>query len=433
MGLVTRAREVINNIFRKNNKPSRSSLTSWFPSFTSGVSKDTALQNHAAIYGAINRKSNAIGQMPIKLHRKKDGKRIQVDDYRAELVGARPEINRSAFIFWRTIEAMKEIYGNAYAFIERDIDGEIIQLKLLDPKSVKPFENEDDNNELYYKVSTKKGIIAIHHMDILHFPSIYSSGYEGISFIEALSNQLNLNKTTQETAKSQAENSLKVSGVIKLATNLKKEARELYKNELKEMYSKGWNSVLVLENGVDYQQIRFDVQDLKLLENNKITIQQVSMTSGVPLFMLSEMDGAKYGSIEHQNIHFVQSCISPDAIMIEQELNYKLLSPKERKDGMYFKFNINALVRGDMKTRADYYNKMTPIAGMTPNKIYELEDMEDIGPLGDRPLVSLNYTFLDTLENHERIKKQSKGGEGNGEGKQTGNGTEDISNKKPSS
>lgn len=391
------------------NDPKIMSAGNW-GSLLSKTTKDTAINTHSAVYGVVNRKSNAIAVLPLKLYQKKDGKRTQLNNDLWNLVSNSPQTNRTAFLYWRTIEAMKEIYGNAYSYIDRDAEGNIRQLVLLDPLKVEPYEAQEDNYELYYKVYTSQGIVCVHHMDMLHFPSIYGKGYKGISFIDSLSTQLDLTKTTVETAKSQADNSLKVSGTIKLASNLSDDSIKLYQQQFREMYAGGWNTVLVLDAGADYTPLKFDIQDLKLLETHKVTAQQIAMASNVPPFMLGVMDGAKYNNIEHQNIDFVQSCMLPDCVLIEQELNKKLLTKKQFQDGMYFKFNLNALLRADMGTRAEYYAKMIPIAGLTVNEIRALEDFEGIGEIGDRPLTTLNLTFLDTLDKHERLK----GGEENG-------------------
>lgn len=394
----------------KLTDPKIMSMANW-GSLLGKSNKDTAISTHSAVYGVVNRKSNAIAILPLKLYKKSDNKRTQINNDLSTLVSISPQANRTAFLYWRTIEAMKEIYGNAYSYIDRDINGKIKQLVLLDPLKVEPYECEADNYELYYKVYTNKGVISVHHMDMLHFPSIYGKGYKGISFIDSLSVQLELTKTTVATAKSQADNSLKVSGTIKLASNLNDEAIELYQQQFREMYAGGWNTVLVLDAGADYTPLKFDVQDLKLLETHKVTAQQVAMASNIPPFMLGVMDGAKYNNIEHQNIDFVQSCMLPDCVLIEQELNKKLLTSKQILDGMYFKFNLNALLRADMGTRADYYAKMIPIAGLTVNEIRALEDFEGIGEIGDRPLTTLNLTFLDTLDQHERLKGGDKSGD----------------------
>ncbi len=120
--------------------------------------------------------------------------------------------------------------------------------------------------------------------------------------------------------------------------------------------------------------------------------------------MLGETDG-KYANMEHQTIDFVQNCIAPEVVLIEQELNKKLLNEQQIKDGYYFKFNVNALMRADMTTRAQFYREMVSMGAMTLNEVRSLEDLESYGEIGERPVISLNYSYLDTLDQHERIFK----------------------------
>ena len=59
----------------------------------------------------------------------------------------------------------------------------------------------------------------------------------------------------------------------------------------------------------------------------------------------------------------------------EQELNRKLLTPVERRRGWYFKFNTNALLRGDMKTRGEFYFKGIRSGWFKPNEVRAYEDL----------------------------------------------------------
>lgn len=45
---------------------------------------------------------------------------------------------------------------------------------------------------------------------------------------------------------------------------------------------------------------------------------------------------------------------------------------------------------------------------MTINEVRALEELNGIGELGDKHYASLNYTTLETLEKHERIRTDDK-------------------------
>ena len=57
---------------------------------------------------------------------------------------------------------------------------------------------------------------------------------------------------------------------------------------------------------------------------------------------------------------------------IEHRLAKSLLSEESNQ---YFKFNANALLRGDIKSRAEFYTKLQQAGALSPNEIRELEDM----------------------------------------------------------
>ena len=51
-----------------------------------------------------------------------------------------------------------------------------------------------------------------------------------------------------------------------------------------------------------------------------------------------------------------------------------LLSEQERKDGHYFKFFTQALLRGATKDRGEFYQTLYNVGALNPNEIRELED-----------------------------------------------------------
>lgn len=67
-----------------------------------------------------------------------------------------------------------------------------------------------------------------------------------------------------------------------------------------------------------------------------------------------------------------------------------------------------AELRGDFKTRADWYRAMRELGPFSANDILALEDMPDV-PGGDERYASLNYVPL-SLWRELSIKRNDKGG-----------------------
>ena len=375
--------------------------------FYSGY-KEKLLEIHSLIYAVVDRKSKAIAQLPLRLYKNdtvKENKcvfkrKIVVNNDISYIFDIAPNNNMTPYIFWRTVTAQKETYGNAYVYIKRNNIGEVVELNILDPSKVSIY--LDELGEVYYKPYNDKNIY-LHNLDILHFSSIYVSGYKGISFLECLRTQLNFKENVIKMNSEQMEKSIKAGATLKLPSNLSMDKMKEYKEQFEKSYSQGFNGLIVLDSGMIFEQIKYDVNDLKQSDINKITAKEVSSVSGLPLFMLGEGESSRYVNMEHQTIDFIQNCIAPEVVLIEQELNRKLLSEQQIKEGYYFKFNINALMRSDMSSRSKFYREMVSMGAMTLNEVRSLEDLESYGEIGERPVISLNYSYLDTLDKHQRI------------------------------
>ena len=375
--------------------------------FYSGY-KEKLLEIHSLIYAVVDRKSKAIAQLPLRLYKNdtvKENKcvfkrKIVVNNDISYIFDIAPNNNMTPYIFWRTVTAQKETYGNAYVYIKRNNIGEVVELNILDPSKVSIY--LDELGEIYYKPYNDKNIY-LHNLDILHFSSIYVSGYKGISFLECLRTQLNFKENVIKMNSEQMEKSIKAGATLKLPSNLSMDKMKEYKEQFEKSYSQGFNGLIVLDSGMIFEQIKYDVNDLKQSDINKITAKEVSSVSGLPLFMLGEGESSRYVNMEHQTIDFIQNCIAPEVVLIEQELNRKLLSEQQIKEGYYFKFNINALMRSDMSSRYKFYREMVSMGAMTLNEVRSLEDLESYGEIGERPVISLNYSYLDTLDKHQRI------------------------------
>jgi hypothetical protein len=69
----------------------------------------------------------------------------------------------------------------------------------------------------------------------------------------------------------------------------------------------------------------------------------------------------------------------------EEELSYKLLSPREISQGYHFKFNVAVILRADLATQIDTLSKGVSNFIYTPNEARAMLDLE-AKPGGDKLL-----------------------------------------------
>jgi HK97 family phage portal protein len=139
---------------------------------------------------------------------------------------------------------------------------------------------------------------------------------------------------------------------------------------------------------MQYKPIQLRPDEAQFLATRRFSILEIARIFRVPPHKLGDLERATFSNIEHQSIEFLTDTINPIAIKIEQELNRKLIFEDE-KGRSYFEHNTNGLLRGDAKTRAEYYAKLFSIGAITQNEIRRRENMNDIGG-GDVLFVPMN-------------------------------------------
>ncbi|MBW2365984.1 MAG: phage portal protein, partial [Deltaproteobacteria bacterium] len=114
---------------------------------------------------------------------------------------------------------------------------------------------------------------------------------------------------------------------------------------------------------------------------------------------------SNYNNLEQENASYVDSCLMHWIVRWESAISQQLLTEVERKSGLFFEFVVQGLLRGDSQARAEYYNKIFQVGGITPNQIRAKENMNPIEG-GDESFVMLNMVPLTMAK--ENIEKQAE-------------------------
>ncbi len=343
-------------------------FTSWIGRTFWGIDNSTLATNET-IFSVITRLSNSLASLPLKLYRNYDIASNQA----ADILINGPNANMTSFEFIRNLETIRNEKGNSYALIERDIRGQVARLTPLNPDYVEPV-FDTDTGDLWYQVIGNKGTYYFHNMDILHFKHIIGSGgIKGISPLKVLTNTNDFDKAVRDFSLKEMQ-SAPNSFILKYAANVDMEKRQRVIDDFKRFYQDN-GGILFQEPGVEIDPIERKFIAADIFTSERITRSRVANVFNVPAHMLNDSEGQSYSSMEQLMREFVQLTLMPIVRQYEQEFNRKLLSPAERQDGFYFKFNVNALLRGDTATQSDYYMKGIRTGWLKPNEVRQLEDL----------------------------------------------------------
>lgn len=150
-----------------------------------------------------------------------------------------------------------------------------------------------------------------------------------------------------------------MSGVFKYPSTLNPDAYQRLKKDLMAQAVGLHNAhvPLLLEGGMTYERISIPPEDAQFIATRKFQKTEIATIYGIPPHMIADLERATNNNIEHQGMGFVQYCLLPYLVRIEEEFNRKLLRDDEFSD-YYFLFGLNGLLRGDAKTRSEYYKNM---------------------------------------------------------------------------
>lgn len=356
---------------------------------------DYTLQNSELIFSAVSRRANALSAMPIQLYR---GAR-QVKNDLNDILNAEPNAATTSCQLIKTLEACCCTEGNSYALKELDTDGRLIGLRAADPLRIRPI-LETDSGEMWYKITPESGKeYYLHGFYVIHVPFISANGIVGVNPVRVLLNTLSYNDEIQSFSMSQLKKGVNAQIVVEAPANLGEDQRADTIGVLQETYRTTGGNILFLESGLKANALNMSPVDSKLFEVEKISRSKVAMVYNIPPHLLGDYSDVSFSSQEQQMLEFLMLTMLPIVTAYEQEFNRKLLTREDRKRGMRFKFDMDAILRADAKTRAEVHQISVRGGFEMPNEA-RADYGKDSVPEGNKLLVARDLTTLEYLVGH---------------------------------
>ena len=364
------------------------------------VTEDTAL-TFAAVYRAIVLRGDTIGSLPVHVFENgTDGKKSIVRDHPvAFLLGREPNERQTAFTFKQTAQGHHDLYGNAYAQIRLDQRGEPMTLDLLDPSKTEVIQK---GRNLYYKskedVDGKEIDKVYPSHQIVHIPNYGKTGLVGRGVISNASESIGGAMAQQKFGSRFFKNNAQPSGLLTSQNATDTQAQQSKDAWKKANSGSDQAGTAVLRGDWKYDTITIPPEQAQFLQSREFSVVEVARWFGVEPHLLFDLRRSNYNSIEQQSIEFAVYTIMGIVKRWEQELDRKLFSIDDRKANRYYtKFNINALLRADIKSRGEWYRTLVQNGIMKINEVRALEDMNEIDE-GDISFIQKNMQPLRQAE-----------------------------------
>ena len=377
-------------LFRSRDKPQNSYHFSGWP-FVFGksaagakVNEFTAMQT-TAVYACVRILAESIAGLPLHVYEYRGNGKERVPGHPLYfLLHDSPNPEMTSFIFRETAMIHLLLWGNSFSQIIRDGMRRVVGLYPLLPNRMSV--DRDEHGELVYTYTPmsdsnpnlKSGqSIKLRREDVLHIPGLGFDGLVGYSPIAMARNAVGMTLACEEYGSSFFANGARPGGVLKHPGVLKDPSK--LRESWQAVYGGTANTgkVVVLEEGVDYQQISIPPEEAQFLETRKFQIDEIARLYRVPPHMIGDLEKSSFNNIEQQSLEFVKYTLNPWVVRWEQSLQKALLSPAEQKR-YFIKFNVDGLLRGDYQSRMAGYAVGRQNGWLSANDIREMENMNPI-------------------------------------------------------
>ena len=278
--------------------------------------------------------------------------------------------------------------GNGYAFINRS-GNRILELILLNPAKVAVEQKPDWS--LVYKVTGADGREQEFPPEaIWHVRGPSWSGFQGMDILSIAREALGLAMATEASHSKLHDKGVRPSGLYSVDATLNKDQYAALKKWINENNAGAESgSVMVLDRAAKFVSTAMTGVDAQHMETRKFQIEEICRFMRVnPQKVFHTDKTATHASAEEFNNAHREDTIGVWYARIEQSADKHLLTPKERKAGLYFKFVANALMRATAQARAEYYARALGSGGhpgwMTPDEVRALEEMAPKGGEADK-------------------------------------------------
>lgn len=361
------------------------------------VNEDTAM-TLPEWWACVSVISRTVAALPWGVYERSSQGRKPVEGTISWLLNNQPNPEMTAFAFREALVAHVLNWGNGYAEIQRDLSGRPAALWLMTPDRVTPERRETDG-ALVYRVRSDDGTdVTLEAANVLHLHGLGFDGLCGYSPVRMAARSIGVGIAQDTFGQAFYANGTVFGSVVEMPGGMSPDqitAAENYLNAKHKGPDKAF-SVRVAPNGSKVHPMGMPLTDAQFIESRQMSITVAARWLGVPPHKIADLSRSTNNNIEHQGIEFVTDAIVPWTIRLEQEANIKLFGARSQ-GRIYTKMSVNALMRGDAKSRAEFYRTMTQIGAMSINEVRALEDMNSIGSDGDALLVQLNQTTLEHL------------------------------------
>lgn len=343
-----------------------------------------------AVSGAVDFICGTIASMPVKLYKYKSGHVEEVDDVRVRLLNGDTGDTLDAFQLKKALVEDYLLGKGGYCYIERE-KNTVKALKYIPDGFISIYRNPNPLDKYYTIFCYDAEFQPYQFIKLLRNTK---DGASGVGLTQEVGKALETAYNTLLYQLSLVKSGGNKKGFLKSQRKLGQDEIDLLKQAWANLYANDESNVVVLNNGLEFQEASNTSVEMQLDENKK-TLQ------------------AEINNIFHIYDDYdktFKTAIYPIIKAFETALNRDLLLEKE-KGKYFFEFDVKEIVRATLKERYESYKLAKETGFLTINEIRRYENLNEVEGLDvvDLGLGSVLYN-IETGEYYTPNTGDIKGG-----------------------
>lgn len=318
-----------------------------------------AAENLSAVAAAVGVISGSMATLPPLVYQMDGTNRVENTSHPVARLIRQPNENQNWPDFIEWLMASVLLHGNALAEIQYDGAGRPVALSPIPWPSVNV--RVLASGRLAFDVRPSVYSVAgtttrrIFPSECFWLRDRSDDGVVGRSRISRAPQVLSNAAALQDFVEATWKNGASPSGAFRVPAAMNKDSFDKLRAQLKERTAGTHNArtVLLLDNGAEWQSMSMDLESAEILESRKFSITDIARLFNVPVMMLQEHSNSTFTNSEQNARFFATATLQPWVTKVEAEARRSLFGGNPN---FSLELDMTGLTRGDPAQRWSGYD-----------------------------------------------------------------------------
>lgn len=302
----------------------------------------------AAVWQCVSMISADVAGLPLDCYvRTDDGREVDKSHPAQKVVRRQWNETTTAYRGWRTLLVNALLWGNGFAYIDRDGSGNVRGLyNLLPDRTI----IERKHGKTYVVTEVEHKLQAIGIDSILHVAGMSNDGLAGEAIVKSARDAWGLSLSAQGFASKFFKAGGRMGGTLEIPLGTSVQYQNKVEGGFRAKYEQPgeWFKTVILRDGAKFHQGSWSPNESQLNETRENQVREVARYYNVPVSRLGLAGSVSYNSKSEDNQNYLDATLKPWMREIADTCWMRLLKTSEKDgDSHYFEHNPGSLLTMD--------------------------------------------------------------------------------------